>query len=210
VRAAVKNSQNTSAAALREFARILAGRQWRTQAFNEVVWSTFPRLRGHGRDRSGLAARLQKQVDSFADPPARGRFHQGRGRACRSNSTEQIRHHHARYRQHLHVWDLRVNLSDHVDTIGIRQTHVHYDDLEVNILNRPQCLAGSSQCSDGIAVIRQSTADKMPNGRLVFNNKYLWNVEQLVTPHRLQVSTPMSTKTEPLEPMTYTDHRLTS
>ena len=85
------------------------------------------------------------------------------------------------------VWDLRVNLLDHVDTIGTRQTHVHYDDLEVNILNRPQCLAGSSQCSDGIAVIRQSTAEQIPNGRLVFDNKYLWNVKQLATPHRFKV-----------------------
>ena len=52
-----------------------------------------------------------------------------------------------------------MNLSDHVDAIGIRQTHVHYDDLEVNILNRPQCLAGSSQCSDGIAGTCQSMAE---------------------------------------------------
>ena len=77
-----------------------------------------------------------------------------------------------------------MNLSDHVDTIGIRQTNVHYDDLEVNILNRPQCFSGSSHCSDRIAVIRQSTSEKMPDGRLVFDNKYLWNIEQLVTPYR--------------------------
>ena len=52
---------------------------------------------------------------------------------------------------------LGVNLPDHVDTIGIRQTHVNYDRLEVNILNRSQRLAGRSQRSDGIAVIRQGT-----------------------------------------------------
>ncbi len=85
------------------------------------------------------------------------------------------------------MWDIKVNLSDHVDTIGIRQTNVDYDDFEVDILNRPQCFAGSSQCSDGIAVIRQSTPEQIPNGRLVFNNKYLWNIEQLATPYRLQM-----------------------
>ena len=85
------------------------------------------------------------------------------------------------------MWDINVNLSDYVDTVGIRQTNVDYDDFEVDILNRPQGLAGSSQCSDGIAVIRQSTPDQIPNGRLVFNNKYLWNIEQLATPYRLQM-----------------------
>ncbi len=82
--------------------------------------------------------------------------------------------------------DIAVNLSDHVDTIGIRQTNVHYDDLEVNILNRPQCLAGRSQCSDRIPVIPQSTPEQVPDGRLVFDNQYLWNIAQLATPLQLQ------------------------
>ena len=85
------------------------------------------------------------------------------------------------------MWDISVNLSDHVDTIGIRQTHVHDDGLEVNILNSPQCFAGSSQGSDAIPVICQSTTEQMPNGRFIFNNKYLWNVEQLAPPQRLQM-----------------------